>query len=44
MCTFHRYPHAATAPGGVPLDAGMCTRHTLDMLATAAPARTRSPR
>jgi hypothetical protein len=44
MCTFHRYPHAMTAPGGTSLDAGMCRRHTLAMLATDAPARTRSPR
>jgi hypothetical protein len=44
MCTFHRYPHAATPPGGRSLDAVVCTRHTLAMLAIAAPARPRNRR
>ncbi len=44
MCTFHRYPHAVTPAGGTSLDAVMCRRHTLDMLATTAPVRARSRR
>ena len=44
MCTFHRYPHAATPPSALPLDAVMCRRHTPGMLPIAAPVRPRSRR
>lgn len=36
MCTFHRYPHAVTPQGALPLDAAMCRRHTLGMLPIAS--------
>ena len=44
MCTFHRYPHAATPLVASSLDAVVCRRHTLGMLAIAALARPRNSR
>jgi hypothetical protein len=44
MCTFHRYAHAVTPQRGLPLDAVMCTGHTLGMLPIASPVRPRRRR
>ncbi len=44
MCTFHRYPRGLAPQGATSLDAVVCRRHTLGMLANAAPARPRNSR
>ena len=44
MCTFHRYPHAATPSGRPAAGRRHVQRHTPGMLPNAAPARPRSRR